>query len=436
MNNPFILSVSASGVNFVGRAREIRRIVSRVAGGGQSVAITGEPRIGKTTLLRYLYNPDRQAELFGDLAPHLLTQYIDVQTFGPTFDQGQFWQIALQPLAEKLIESSQSTLCAAYDTCKSEGFSVFNIERLLAQMQLLGWRLVILLDEFDNLLNHPTLHQAEFYGGLRSLASRYESLALVTASRQPLEILNETTREYSKLGSPYFNFMTPVVLGMLEKKDVLQLLKAGEAHFSLQDYEFIYSNAGGHPYLLKIAASGLWDAYEDSETDSLLRWEIAARELLYAAHPVLSDTWRLWTIETRKAIITIALDTIPGLVSNKEFDIDSLLKSFADYIPEVDELRKRGFLVQDTGMRTGYRLQAQIMLWWLASELFRSFRSQNDNDLGDWLRTQEWDGIIKGEEKAQLKKALTSLGGLHKNGVESFIKASAESFAKGLTGVK
>lgn len=429
--NPF-----TSSPIFIGRAREIRRIVSRVAGGGQSVAITGEPRMGKTTLLRYLHDPAHRADLFGGLAPRLLTQYIDAQTFGMAFDQPQFWQTALQPLAEKLQETHQPGLFAAYDTCKREGFGVFGLERVLAQMQSLGWRLVILLDEFDNLLNHPVLHQAEFYGGLRSLASRYESLALVTASRQPLEALNETTREYSKLGSPYFNFMTPVVLGALEKRDALQLLKPGESHFSPDDCEFLVHIAGGHPYLLQTAASALWDAYEDGEADGLVRWESAARDLHESASQVLRDIWQVWTPATRKAVTVIALDTLPRLVAGKEFDLDHLLASFSDYIPEVDELRKRGFLVPDSAARTGYRPQSQVMLWWLASELIRLTRPQEGEDLGDWLRAQHWDGIIKGEEKTQLKKALTALGGLLKTGVESFIKASAEGFAKGLTGVK
>lgn len=56
--------------------------------------------------------------------------------------------------------------------------------------------------------------------------------------------------------------------------------------------------------------------------------------------------------------------------------------------------------------------------------------------MGGWLRSQEWDGLLKGEKKTQLKKALTALGGLLKTGVESFIKTSAEGFAKGLTGIK
>lgn len=423
---------------FIGRAREIRRIISRLSNGGQSLAICGEPRMGKTSLLHHLQDPALREARYGELAANLLFQYIDIQPLGTSFNQQQFWQIALQPLVEKLKQNHHPAIFAAYDTSKSEGFGAFGLERMLAQMQSAGWRLVLLLDEFDNLLNHPVLHQAEFYGSLRSLASRYESLALVIASRQNLEQLNDKTSAYSHLGSPYFNFMTQVVLGALEKKDALQLVASLQPDLSAADAEFLYHVAGGQPFLLQTAANALRDAYDDGEPDSLMRWESASRDLYDTARPILKETWQTWSPESRKAVAIIALAGLPRLVTGRDFDLDELLGSLLDYRNEIDDLCKRGFLVQDASpaSRASYRFQSQVMLWWLAAELLRVTRPQDDKDLGDWLRAQQWDGLIKKGEKAQLKKALTALSGLLKTGVESFIKASAEGFAKGLTGVK
>lgn len=429
---------SSSHTPFIGRAREIRRIVSRLSNGGQSLAICGEPRMGKTSLLHHLQDPALREARYGELAANLLFQYIDIQPLGASFDQQQFWQIALQPLVEKLKQTRHPAIFSAYDTSKREGFGAFGLERLLAQMQSAGWRLVLLIDEFDNLLNHPVLHQAEFYGSLRSLASRYTSLSLVIASRQNLEQLNDKTSAYSHLGSPYFNFMTQVVLGALEKKDALQLVATLQPGLSAADAEFLYHAAGGQPFLLQTAANALRDAYDDGEPESLARWECAARDLYDTARPILKETWQTWLPESRKAVATIALSSMPGLVTGREFDLDDLLASLPDYRNEVDDLRKRGFLVQESSpeSRAGYRLQAQVVLWWLAAELLRVTRPQDDQDLGNWLLAQQWDGLVKEGEKAQLKKALTALGGLLKTGVESFIKASAEGFAKGLTAVK
>ncbi len=438
MTNQFIFGTSVSGFNFIGRAREIRRIVGRLSNSGQSLAICGEPRIGKTSLLYHLQDPTLREVRYGELAANLFFQYIDAQTLDVSFDQNQFWQIALQPLVEKLEQTHHVAMSAAYDTTKREGFGTFGLERLLAHMQSAGWRLVLLIDEFDNLLSHPVLHQAEFYGSLRSLASRYTSLSLVIASRQNLEQLNDKTSEYSHLGSPYFNFMTQVVLGALEKKDALQLVASLQPDLSAADAEFLYHVAGGQPFLLKTAAEALRDAYDDGEPGSLARWESASRDLYDSARPILKETWQTWSPESRMAVAIVALASLPRLVTVRDFDLDELLSSLPDYRNEVDDLCKRGFLVHDASpeSRTGYRLQAQVMLWWLAAELLRVTRPQDEKDLGDWLRAQQWDGLIKGAEKAQLKKALASLGGLLKTGVESFIKASAEGFAKGLAGVK
>lgn len=439
MQNPFIFGNPVTESEFLGRSREIRRIVGRIANGGQSVAVTAEPGMGKHSLLRYLAAPEKRAELYGSLAPRLLFKYIDPSAFDAAFSQAQFWQLALTPIQENLAVINAPAVTAAYETCKSEGFGVFGLEKLFTCLRDAGWRLVLLLDEFDNLLDHPVLNKSEFYGGLRSLASRSESLTLVTASRQPLEKLNESTREYSRLGSPYFNFMVQISLGAFSEKDAHALLMRGGHYFDKPDRDYLAYIAGGNPSLLQAGAYALWEAYEEGEPERLTRWEITARELLDSARPLLADTWRVWTPETRKAVTIIALDTLPRLVAGKEFDIDSLLDSFNSYVPEIDELKKRGFLAVDPAAgaggnsRTGCRLQAQVMLWWLAAELIRVTRPQEGENLGEWLRKQEWDGIIKGEEKTQLKKALASLGGLLKTGVEAFIKASAEGFAKGLT---
>jgi hypothetical protein len=426
MLNPFVFS-NPDPKTFVGRAKEIRRITSFIKT-RQSVAITGEPRIGKTSLLRYISAADRRPELYGEFDSHLLFQYIDAQALGPTFTQAQFWQLALQPI-EELAKTDNGVISTTYTTCKNRGFRVFDLERLLLQLQTIGWHLIILLDEFDSLLDHLVVNKSEFYGGLRSLASRNDSLSIITASRQPLDALNTATQEYSRLGSPYFNFMNPVLLGAFAEKDVQTLLARGNKRFTKEDKEFLVHIAGQHPCLLQAGSFALWEAYEDSGTRQT-RWNTASNELLETARTILIDTWRGWPPEARKAVTIIALDTMPRPVTGKEFDIDALLAELPTYTPEIDQLRKRGFLVIDGDTKSCYHLQSKVMLWWLADELIRSVRPQEGEDLGKWLRKQAWDSILKDEEKTQLKRALTVLGdALKHGGVETFIKASIKEFA-------
>ena len=57
MYNPFCAGDPVEPREFLNRKRELRRITSRILS-GQSVAIFGEPRSGKTSLLLYLAAPE------------------------------------------------------------------------------------------------------------------------------------------------------------------------------------------------------------------------------------------------------------------------------------------------------------------------------------------------------------------------------------------
>jgi hypothetical protein len=185
----------------------------------------------------------------------------------------------LRPFRERAIAPAPgSALAQAYDLCQANQFGAYVLERLLAQMRQSGWRLVLLLDEFDVLLHHPTLHRAEFFGSLRSLASRSEgALAVVLASRRPLEILNKETQELSRTGSPFFNIFSELVLGPWPGEAIDQFLGWAGDRFSNADHRFVMAVAGGHPYLLQAAASALWEAYEDRGLDAQGRWREAGQ---------------------------------------------------------------------------------------------------------------------------------------------------------------
>ena len=93
---------------------------------------------------------------------------------------------------------------------KHEQFGTFLLERLFQQLEKEDRKLILILDEFDCILDEPGLNHPEFYGGLRSLASRYHSLVLIIAARQSIDTLNSRTQAYSRTGSPYFNFMEEI----------------------------------------------------------------------------------------------------------------------------------------------------------------------------------------------------------------------------------
>jgi hypothetical protein len=315
MSNPFFYGAPVPADLFLDRRRELRRISGRIANRGQSTAVVGEPRSGKTSLLLYLESSEARARFYGTGGDRLVFSYLDAQTLGGQFTQAQFWEYALRPLHERAVGPNPgSPLAQAYQTCRENHFGTFVLERFFVQMGQTDWRLVLMLDEFDVLLYHPVLNSAEFFGGLRGLTSCSQGvLALVIANRCSLASLHKDTQQLSRAGSPYFNFLDEITLGPWPNKAVNELLDWGADRFTPDDRRFITQIAGGHPYLLQVAAFELWEAYEEGEEDPDRRRREAGHRLYDKVALTLDDTWRLWSPETRQVFATIALAHINSL---------------------------------------------------------------------------------------------------------------------------
>ncbi|MDY6875335.1 MAG: winged helix-turn-helix domain-containing protein [Chloroflexota bacterium] len=396
MSNPFFYGNPVPPDQFLDRRRALRRITSRIVNRGQSTAIVGEPHSGKTSLLMYLSAPEIQMELYGEKVERLLFSYMDIQTLSGEFSQAQFWEHGLRPLHKRVIvPNPDSSLSQAYQMCQENDFGAFALERLFAQMRPTGWRLVLMLDEFDLLLHHPTLNCGEFFGSLRSLASRSRgALALVIASRRPLASLNEATQQFNRTGSPYFNFLTEVILGALPNEYVTELLHRAGDRFTAEDHCFIGRLAGGHPHLVQVAASALWEAYEEGEGDAYWRRQQAEQSLYDEAAQILDDAWRLWPSETRKALTAVALVHIntleerEKLLEKHQFNVERLIHEIGDFDPELRSLEKHGLVVRDEAISGGWRVCPHVLLRWLANELVRMARGETTFGGEDLLKPE------------------------------------------------
>jgi len=315
--NPFFYGRPVPPDLLLNRRRELRRIIGRIINQGQSTAIVGDPHSGKTSLLLHLAAPQNRKTLYGADRERLLFSFLDAETFSSQLNPVQFWEYALRPLHEQVtVSQPDSSLAQTYQVCRENGFGAFVLERLLAQMETQGWRLVLLLDEFDLLLHHPVLSSAEFFGSLRSLASRSRgALALVMTSRYSLTQLNEATQQFSRGGSPYFNFLDEITLGPLPDKSIEELSHWAEDRFTPDDRRFIVKVAGGHPYLSQMAACELWEGYREDEGDAERLRHRVGHILLDDATPAIGDIWQFWHSTTRMAFTVVALAHISSLVS-------------------------------------------------------------------------------------------------------------------------
>lgn len=421
--NPFIWGRSLTPTEFVGRKKELRYVLGRLAS-RQSTAIIGAPHSGKTSLLNLLADAATRQQVAGSRFEHHLFSFLDAQALRAVETQATFWALALHPLAQVLEAGAFNNVAESYHTAQQNGFGAFVLEQLLKELSKAGGRLVLLLDEFDDFLTHPKLHSAEFYGSLRSLASRSPGLVVVIAARRELEQLNRLTQQINPHGSPYFNVFTEVQLGALSDKEMADLLAQG--NLDQQDGRFVAAISGNQPFLVQMTASVVWETKAEGLQGKML-YRQACERVYQQTTAHFADTWQVWTPETRKAITAIALLQIPYLVTGHVFMEGRLAKNLADYTPELEALETSGVVAKEGD--GGWQITQNALLWWLVDELRRVVRDRTDFE--SWLLAQHMDGIVTREEKQRMRQGVDKVLEVAKGGVPTLIEAVVKKVVGG-----
>jgi hypothetical protein len=387
-DNPFVSGNPVPPEQLIGRYRELRRIARSIVT-GQSTLITGSPHCGKTSVLHYIRVAPEETEranaLYGDEAEKLIFSYLDAGICGPQFDQAKFWENVLeQPIQEHLLaqETEYTPLSQAYHSCQEKNFEAHELQKLFAKIKQANWRLVLLIDEFDRFLHHPILNRAEFFAQLRTLASTNPdtlgALVLVLTSNLSRSQLDKETDPFRnpRTGSPYFNFMGELVLGALPEPEVDELLRQGESRLTEDDRRFIKDIAGGHPYLLQVAASRLWEAYENGE--EAYNWQQVREEFYIQVKGTLENIWQSWSVDMQKAFIS-------ALAQNKEvnkyfqklgIDTQNLVHQHS-VSNSIMELERYGFLKKDKKVKGGWRISPSVFLSFVPNMAEKLSRDKN-----------------------------------------------------------
>jgi hypothetical protein len=246
--NPFIVGGPVPPERFIGREGEVKNILDRLANPAHgSAAVSGEARIGKTSLLHYISSPEVAKEW--GLSPEKCTfVFIDSHTIVP-FAPGSFWRYVLKSLAE----------CKAHDTgyigglLQGDDVGSFELGKLFDRIARGGKLVVLLLDEFEHILEHVNPDDPQFLYLLRALINRpAHGLALVLASCEPLYVLCQNVRF---VGSPLITSFTSLSLESLSWEETNKLIEEYTQDigitFSDKDKEFAYDISKGHPYWLQ-----------------------------------------------------------------------------------------------------------------------------------------------------------------------------------------
>jgi MinD-like ATPase involved in chromosome partitioning or flagellar assembly len=415
--NPFIYGRPLSPAEFTGRQVELNRIASRLST-GQSIAVVGQPHIGKTSLLTFLADAPARRKQFGEEFGKNYFVFLDVLATQGIRMQADFWKYALAPLRV-------SEFSAQYDYAAQEGYNNFALEQVFDNLERGGRKFILMLDEFDSLLSHPVLNKPDFYGGLRSLASRSGGLALVIATRRSLEQLNQLTQELNPHGSPYFNVFVETQLGALKPEGLTALLDKAGDHITNTDRLYIERVSGRHPYLAQAAAAMLWDVDQDGLTNRE-RYKVAGQNLHREVRQHFSDTWNSWSNTTRRAVTAVGLAEILHLLSEPSFKLSELVEDLDDYGEELDILQVSGTFAQsDEGE---WSVAQDALLWWLADELRRNIREEVP--FGDWIRAQHMDNLLTERDRQRLTQAAQSVLSLVGKGATTLIETLAKGFGE------
>ena len=272
--NPYLnRSMIRTPSMFYGRRKEVMRLASRIgADPPQSVAIVGDRRIGKSSLLSYIAHRDIVADYLDD-PDKALFLFMDFQ---------EELRLSVGGFIESVFRHLRDQLPALIPQDPTPD----HLRELVAQLHRDGYRLILLLDEFDRVTRSSNF-DADFFAHLRSLSGHF-NIAVVTSTSRDLQKLCRT-QEISD--SPFFNIFSTVYLGPLESDEAAALIRepSGLTPFPLEQYMDLILELGDRfPFFLQMACSAAFEVLV--EEGECIRERVEAR-FLEEANPHFQFYW-------------------------------------------------------------------------------------------------------------------------------------------------
>ena len=336
--NPFVYGRYAPLSHFVGRRAEIdacyNALVGPVCG---SVAISGEPRMGKTSLLRAVADVGL-SEGWARPAARTVFVYVDCQSIS-RFTPTRFWQRVLMLLGRALGDTAgrpaereagagassaqaapppplppsgiagQAVLSAIDALLAQERVDATEFETILHALRGQNVVLALLLDEFEWVVKRDVKSlpvTRNFLSSLRALINHTpDTLSLIIASQQPLNVLCRGITNGE--GSPFYNNFVFRRLHPLDGPEVDELIErrlAGTGvQFGARDRQYIEQLAGSHPFLVQLACALVFDA---RSRGAPVEHEVIGSRFEEEARHHFSQIWEISSPEERTVLLLVA----------------------------------------------------------------------------------------------------------------------------------
>lgn len=291
----FVYGRPVRGAEFVSREQELRTLFNRIYN-GESAAVSGMPRIGKSSLLLKIEDPATQKAYLGEeMASNLYCSYLNLQGIRSDYAVVNFWEEALEPLEE----SEHPDVVRRWEQARDGRYGQRHLTRLFDTLGRHHLRLLLLLDEFDQLFHQNGFQIGEFFGNLRTVIST-GALALVLSSRMKIADMNREADGFQgAAGSPFFNTLIDVWLRPFDHESVKQLQRDVPPAL----HRFTTQIAGTHPYLLQGILATLAEHEYNPDPANLAA---VADEFYSRVSHVFKDWWKAIDNGTRNLVIRLS----------------------------------------------------------------------------------------------------------------------------------
>jgi serine/threonine protein kinase len=237
--------------DFFGRTQEVRRIFARLnATPPGSVSVVGDRKIGKSSLLNYVYSRSARHQYLEE-PDRAIMIFLDLQ---------QEKQMSVEAFVRTLIGIASFELRDRLDVTDCT-LNLDGIRDMVQRLDAAGFRLFILLDEFEAVTTNSNFN-LEFFSFLRFLANHY-NVSYVTSSARDLQVLCHT-KEISD--SPFFNIFSTMRLSILQRGEAEELIRIPSERVGKplgRSVEPILDMAGLFPFYLQMACSHAIEYLDD-----------------------------------------------------------------------------------------------------------------------------------------------------------------------------
>ena len=251
------------GERFIGRKDSLKVINSRIIWPKEAgnLAIIGEPRIGKSSLV-YKAIIEHKSEL---VSKNLLPIWINLGTYDKS---AIFFRALVTECMDEmedldwlteLIQRAANRFLEAELTW-SEGFG--KIQKFFEKVRKAGYRILFILDEFDH-ARHLFKGDIAAFQGLRELSYRPEwRVTYITTSRRSIRYIEQQSGAISTFDGIFHKHY----LAMFNNEDLEEFFRRLSSIVTLlssSDKEIINYYCGGHPFLLEMLGYEIIEVFRE-----------------------------------------------------------------------------------------------------------------------------------------------------------------------------